>query len=147
MQFVVAIERGSEAQAFGVVVPDLPGCFSAGDTFEEALVNAREAIVMHLELLGAEGVEDVVPAGSGAHVGKPEYEGWLWGFVDVDDRLLSDKVERINITVPARKLAIIDKAANVARQPRSEYLVENAIARAMDLLGREPSTKAAAKTG
>lgn len=145
MQFAVAIERGGDAHAFGVVVPDLPGCYSAGDTFEEALVNAREAIVLHLEMLGAEGVEVVVPEGMDAHVDKPEYSGWLWGFVDVDDRLLSDKVERINITVPARKLQIIDKAANIARQPRSEYLVENAIARAMDLLGKAPPRKPAAK--
>jgi predicted RNase H-like HicB family nuclease len=144
MQFAVAIERGSDAQAFGVVVPDLPGCYSAGDTFEDALVNAREAIVMHLEMLGSEGVEVVVPQGIDAYVDKPEFKGWLWGFVDVDDRLLSDKVERINITVPARKLQIIDKAAGIAKQPRSEYLVENAVARAMELLGKAPALKPAA---
>ena len=145
MQFAVAIERGGATQAFGVVVPDLPGCYSAGDTFEEALLNVREAIVLHLEMLGAEGVEVVVPKGIDAHIEEPEYKGWLWGFVDVDDRLLSDKVERINITVPARKLQIIDKAANIARQPRSEYLVEHAVARAMDLLGKGLTRKPAAK--
>ena len=32
MRYPIAIELGDEAQAFGVVVPDLPGCFSAGDT-------------------------------------------------------------------------------------------------------------------
>ncbi|HEX5129001.1 MAG TPA: type II toxin-antitoxin system HicB family antitoxin [Usitatibacter sp.] len=145
MQFAVAIERGDDTHAFGVVVPDLPGCFSAGDTFEEALLNAREAILLHLEMLAAEGVEVVVPQGIDAHIAEPDYKGWLWGFVDVDDRLLSDKVERINITVPARKLQIIDKAANIARQPRSEYLVENAVARAMDLLGKAPAHRGAVK--
>jgi len=32
MKFTVAIEPGTKKAAFGVVVPDLPGCFSAGDT-------------------------------------------------------------------------------------------------------------------
>src|SRR5487761_1373286 len=44
MKFTIAIEPGTKRAAFGVVVPDLPGCFSAGDTVEEAFDNAREAI-------------------------------------------------------------------------------------------------------
>ena len=32
MKFTIAIEAGTKTTAFGVVVPDLPGCFSAGDT-------------------------------------------------------------------------------------------------------------------
>lgn len=31
MRYSVAIEPGDDRHAFGVVVPDLPGCFSAGD--------------------------------------------------------------------------------------------------------------------
>lgn len=37
-------------EAFGVVVPHIPGCFSAGDTLEAALKNASEAIEGHTEL-------------------------------------------------------------------------------------------------
>jgi predicted RNase H-like HicB family nuclease len=144
MQFAVAIERGGKDHTFGVVVPDLPGCYSAGDTFEEALLNARDAIVLHLEALALQGVEVVTPKGIDSHVEKREYRGWLWGFVDVDDRLLNDKAERINITVPSRKLRIIDKAANIAGQPRSEYLVQHAVARAMDILGSKPAAKSKA---
>ncbi len=44
MKFPIAIEPGSDTTAWGVVVPDLPGCFSAGDTAEEAFANAAEAI-------------------------------------------------------------------------------------------------------
>ena len=44
MRYPVAIEPGTETEAFGVVVPDLPGCFSAGDTMEEAMAKAEEAI-------------------------------------------------------------------------------------------------------
>ena len=42
MKFTIAIEAGTKKTAFGVVVPDLPGCFSAGDTVEEAFDMRRE---------------------------------------------------------------------------------------------------------
>ena len=43
MRYPIAIEAGDETTAFGVVVPDLPGCFSAGDTLDEAIAGAEEA--------------------------------------------------------------------------------------------------------
>jgi predicted RNase H-like HicB family nuclease len=49
MRYPIAIESGDDKHAYGVVVPDLPGCFSAGDTLDEALTNSREAILLHLE--------------------------------------------------------------------------------------------------
>lgn len=94
MRFVVAIEPGSEDQAFGVIVPDLPGCFSAGDTFKEALMNSRKAILMHLEQLAIHGVEVFDPESVDIHAGNHEYNGWVLGFIDVHDHLLGDKVGR-----------------------------------------------------
>ena len=41
MKFVIAIEPGNDNSAWRVVVPDLPGCFSAGDTLDEAIDSAR----------------------------------------------------------------------------------------------------------
>ena len=49
MRYPIFIEPGTTHSAFGVVVPDLPGCFSAGDTLDEALDNAREAVAVWLE--------------------------------------------------------------------------------------------------
>ena len=40
MRYPIAIEPGDETSAFGVIIPDLPGCYSAGDTLEEARANA-----------------------------------------------------------------------------------------------------------
>jgi predicted RNase H-like HicB family nuclease len=37
MRYPILIEEGPETAAFGVVVPDLPGCLSAGDTLDEAI--------------------------------------------------------------------------------------------------------------
>ena len=43
MRFPIVIHK-DETSAYGVTVPDLPGCFSAGDTPEDAIVSAQEAI-------------------------------------------------------------------------------------------------------
>jgi len=43
MRYPIAIEAGTVDTAFGVVVPDLPGCFAAGDTLDEAMASAEEA--------------------------------------------------------------------------------------------------------
>jgi predicted RNase H-like HicB family nuclease len=48
MRYPIAIEIGDKRHAYGVAVPDLAGCFSAGDTLEEALGNSQEAILLHL---------------------------------------------------------------------------------------------------
>ena len=62
MKFLIAIEPGTVTTAYGVVVPDLPGCFSAGDTLEEAFDNAREAIDAHCEVLAEDGQDVPLPA-------------------------------------------------------------------------------------
>ena len=43
------IFQNEEEGAFSVWVPSLPGCASQGETFEEALGNIKEAIVLYLQ--------------------------------------------------------------------------------------------------
>jgi predicted RNase H-like HicB family nuclease len=51
MKYPIAIEPGSAKEAWGVVVPDLDGCFSAGDrSIDEAIENAKEAIELWIEV-------------------------------------------------------------------------------------------------
>jgi predicted RNase H-like HicB family nuclease len=57
MRYPIAIEPGTATTAWGVVVPDLPGCFSAGDTFDEAMENAPQAIRLYAEALAKDGRE------------------------------------------------------------------------------------------
>jgi len=44
MTHYVAIVEEEEGKAIGVWFPDLPGCISAGDTLDEAMLNAAEAL-------------------------------------------------------------------------------------------------------
>lgn len=62
MKYVAAVESGSDDQAFGVQIPDLEGCNSAGDTLQEALENAKEALAFHLESLLEDGLEIPTPS-------------------------------------------------------------------------------------
>jgi len=48
MKFQVVLEPAEEG-GFTVTVPALDGCFTEGDTVEESLENAKEAIHCYLE--------------------------------------------------------------------------------------------------
>ena len=48
MKFNVILEPAAEG-GFNVSVPALDGCFTQGETEEEALKNAKEAILCYLE--------------------------------------------------------------------------------------------------
>ncbi len=55
--FQIMIEKEDEDEGYYAFCPNLPGCFSNGRTFEEAKVNIREAIQLHLEALLSSGEE------------------------------------------------------------------------------------------
>ncbi len=44
-----AVFQEEKEGGFSVWVPDLPGCASQGETFEDALKNIKEAIELYLE--------------------------------------------------------------------------------------------------
>ncbi len=48
MKFNVVIEEAEEG-GYNITVPALDGCFTQGDTMDEALDNAKEAIICYLE--------------------------------------------------------------------------------------------------
>ncbi|PIU51794.1 HicB family protein [Candidatus Desantisbacteria bacterium CG07_land_8_20_14_0_80_39_15] len=56
MKFYIVLEPAEEG-GFNVSVPGLDGCFTQGDTEEEALKNAKEAILCYLE--GLEKVNEI----------------------------------------------------------------------------------------
>jgi len=49
-EFDVVLEAAEDG-GFVVSVPDLPGCWTQGETRDEALANAKEAIVAYLDAL------------------------------------------------------------------------------------------------
>ncbi len=126
MRYPIVIHKDKNSD-YGVVVPDLPGCYSAGSTMEEALTMAQDAILCHVEglLLAGEAVPASQPIEK--HQKNPEHKGGVWAVVDVDLSQIDDKSERVNITLPRRVLHIIDEAAKRAGETRSGFLARAGI--------------------
>jgi predicted RNase H-like HicB family nuclease len=122
VRYPIAIEPGTDTTAFGVVVPDLPGCFSAGDTFDEALANAEEAAAAWIDaaLDAGEPIPEPSPADSLCQ--RDEFRGWIFGVIEIEPDVMSDAVERVNVTLPRRVLARIDAKARELGLSRSGYI-------------------------
>lgn len=54
LEYTVTIHRAEEG-GFWAEVPALPGCFTQGESLEQALDNVKEAIECHLGALSHEG--------------------------------------------------------------------------------------------
>ncbi|MBS3959265.1 MAG: type II toxin-antitoxin system HicB family antitoxin [Xanthomonadaceae bacterium] len=126
MKFLIAIEPGTDDTAFGVIVPDLPGCFSAGDSLEEAFTNAVEAIDGHVEIMIEDGASLPAPTDPMRHMADHGFEGMVWGFVDVPVEKHFGPAERVNITVPSRFLERIDAFAKTIGDSRSGLILRAA---------------------
>jgi predicted RNase H-like HicB family nuclease len=127
MKYPIAIHK-DETTCFGVSVPDLPGCFSAGETIDEALNNAQEAISSHLEILAEEGAIAPAPSEIGKHYASPDYAGATWAYVDVDVSAFLGGTEKATVTLPKLLIRRIDAvvAAGGAKS-RSAFLADSAL--------------------
>ncbi len=126
MQFPVVLHKDA-ASGYGVTVPDLPGCFSAGDTPEEAIASAHEAVACHVEGLLMDGESIPEKSRLEAHQANADYAGGIWALIDVDFAKLSSKTIRVNVTMPARVLSIVDEAAAREGESRSGLLTRAAL--------------------
>lgn len=128
MLYPIAVEKGSDVEAYGVIVPDIKGCFSAGDTFEEALTNVKEAIAGHLEILTEDGEEIPLASEVSKYLNDDEFKGFIWAVVDVDVSRYLGKAEKINVTLPSRLIRLIDDKVGKDKQfkSRSAFLAAGA---------------------
>ena len=129
MLYPIAITPGDDQHAWGVEVPDLPGCFSAGDDLDDALTMAREAIEGHLEILAEDGATIPVASTLTAHAANPEYEGCAWAVVDIDVARYMGKAEKLNITFPGYLIKRIDDYVinHPDQKSRSGFLAKAAL--------------------
>jgi len=128
MHYPIAIEPGDDTHAFGVVVPDLPGCFSAGDSLEEAIANTAEAIGLWIEAALDSALAIPTPSPVDRWANDPAYKGWTFALVKVDPAALDDTIERVNITLPRRVLHRLDQRARAAGETRSGFIARLALA-------------------
>jgi len=128
MNYVAVIEKEPDS-AFGIWFPDVEGCFSAGDTLDEAVANAAAALRQHVEAVESAG-RSVLPARSVDEVLLDEdvaasVEG---GAVLFAVPLLADagRTVRINISLDKALVDQIDTAAGARGLTRSAFLAQAA---------------------
>ncbi len=61
MQYLVPFEKAADGSIWARV-PDLDGCYSCGDTINEAKENVRDAIALYIEDLKEEGQPIPLPS-------------------------------------------------------------------------------------
>jgi predicted RNase H-like HicB family nuclease len=128
MHYVAVIEK-DEDSAFGVWFPDVEGCFSAGETIEEAVANAAVALRQHVEAVESAGrrapaarpIDDVL---RDEDVAAAVEAGAILFAVP----LLADagRTVRINISLDKSLVDQIDAAATARGLTRSAFLAQAA---------------------
>lgn len=126
MRYPVVIHKDIDSD-YGVTVPDLPGCFSAGETLDEALIEVVEAIEGHIEGLLLDEEPIPPPKNIEYHRNNPDFADGIWAVVAVDLSKLSGKSKRVNITVPERILSMMDKYAAEHGETRSGLITQATI--------------------
>ncbi len=112
MLYPIAIERGNDKEAHSIYVPDLKGCLSAADNYQDVFDSAIEAVELHLEGLVEDGEDIPLPSDISKYIDNLEYKGMTWALVPVDVNRYLGKTEKINVTLPSRLVHMIDEKVN-----------------------------------
>lgn len=123
-----AIVHKDADSAYGAYFPDLPGCYAAGDTEDEALANLRISLRMYAEDFVESGKTIPAPRRSHQLMKDDEVREALkdGGFLVMVPLLIADKKRRVNVTLEPSLIAAVDEAAKIAGTSRSEYLANAA---------------------
>lgn len=93
--------RRVSSGGFSIDFPDLPGCISAGDTIEEAMAMAREALSLHLYGLLED--NEPVPSASDLPELRQEKDAFLTlveGRPDMVGEVIRNKAVKKTLTIP-----------------------------------------------
>lgn len=84
MRYPVMLEAGDAATAWSVAFPDLPGCFSAGDTLDDAMAGAEEAAAAWIDAALDAGRAIPNPSSAEFAMNLGNYAGWAIGYLTID---------------------------------------------------------------
>lgn len=128
---VPVVIHKEEGSAYGVTVPDIPGCYGASDhSVEDALRNTSESIEFHIEGLMQDPESELPSIGSiDDHIDNKDYsDAFMWASVNFDvNKLIANKARRFNLSMKELVLAKVDRRAHQLGMDRSEYFAFAAI--------------------
>jgi predicted RNase H-like HicB family nuclease len=126
-KYIALFEYEEHKNGYGVVFPDIPGCFSAGDNYDEAYRMAHEALAFHLDGLALENMP--IPEPRTLEKIKTEWKDWkkwekeyLFLVVPIAVFPVSEKSIRVNVMLPEGTLRRIDAVS----KNRSAFLASAA---------------------
>lgn len=123
-----------EPGAFGVVIPDCPGCVAMGDTLEEALDNAAEVLRDWTEAVEAQGGVAPTPRAANVIRAEAEADGTVAIYASVPLIRHLGRPVKANLSLDSGILAAIDATARRLGVTRSA-LVEMLAKRGLPALG------------
>ena len=117
MHYVAVIDKDPDS-AYGIRFPEVPGCFSAADAFEEIVPNAIEALSLYFE-----DSEPVPPRGLEV-VRKQVAEDIANGAVLMMIPYVHDRkrVVRVNLSLEKGFLDTLDETARMRGMTRSAFV-------------------------
>ena len=127
MHYVAVIDK-DPGSAYGVQFPEVPGCYSAADSFDDIVPNAIEALSLFFEdgepapTLGIKAVREQV-------AGSIEKGAVLMMIPYVRDR---KRVVRVNLSLEKGFLDTLDEAARMRGMTRSAFVQKAATREIVD---------------
>ena len=120
-EYLALFEYDDQDEGFGVVFPDLPGCFSAGADFDEAIRMAHEALSLYAD------EEPTLPPPRTLEQIRTEWEDWAsWEsgrrfyITKIALYPLKPNTRKFNISLDERLVRRIDRVAS----NRSAFIAE-----------------------
>jgi predicted RNase H-like HicB family nuclease len=123
--YVALLHKAKKKGAnYGVMFPDFPGCVFAGKTMDQALDNAREGLIFHIE--GMQEIGEAIPKPTALEkiMARSENKVAIPALVKII--LPTGQMKRLNISIDTGLLAEIDCAAKATGRNRSEFLADAA---------------------
>ena len=120
MNYPVYVYTGDSKHAFGVAVPDFPGCFAACDNENELEHAVQEAVELYFE-----GEDMDIPSPSSLELlcNNPDFTGGGWRMVNLDLNRVDTKAEFVEVKFPATLLKQFDAFVTGQHMTRSNVLV------------------------
>lgn len=123
MEYIAYLHKDKSSD-YGVSFPDFPGCVTAGSSLDEARAMAAEALAVHIAGMREDREEVPDPSTLDKLRDDPAMKGAIAFLVSPTP---SERVVRVNITIPESQLKQIDDMAEQAGLSRSAFLVQRAL--------------------
>ena len=126
MKYYIAIEpKDANNEDYGAMLLDFDGCTAQSETLDKLLIDIAEAGEEWEKVANENNID--IPQPSDIETLKTKYpnlDDFVLGVVDLDLSKLTDKVERINITLSSKVLRRLDRLAQSIGETRSGYIAK-----------------------